>query len=90
VITCSALKRRYRDVLRDDHVVFVHLTVPRGDVATRLTTREGHFMPAALLDSQLADLEPPELDESTITVDATNPVSLLVPELGEMIKAGRT
>ena len=71
VITCSALKRSYRDVLRDEHVVFVHLPVSREELLGRLTGRPGHFMPAALLDSQLADLEPPGPDEQAITVDTS-------------------
>jgi carbohydrate kinase (thermoresistant glucokinase family) len=69
VITCSALKRAYRDVLRNDHVVFVHLTGSREQLLARLATREAHFMPVSLLDSQLADLEPPGPDEQAITVD---------------------
>lgn len=73
VITCSALKRSYRDVLRDEHVVFVLLTASREQLLARLTARHGHFMPASLLDSQLADLEPPAPDERAITVDAALP-----------------
>jgi carbohydrate kinase (thermoresistant glucokinase family) len=69
IVTCSALKRRYRDVLRDDQVVFVHLTGSREQLLARLTARQGHFMPASLLDSQLADLEPPEADERALTVE---------------------
>jgi carbohydrate kinase (thermoresistant glucokinase family) len=69
VITCSALKRAYRDVLRDEHVAFVQLSGTREQLTARLAARQGHFMPAALLDSQLADLEPPETDERAITVD---------------------
>ena len=69
VITCSALKRSYRDVIRDPHVTFVHLTGTRDELLARLSARPGHFMPAALLDSQLADLEPPGRDESAFTVD---------------------
>lgn len=69
IITCSALKRSYRDVLRSDHVVFVHLTGTREQLLARLAARQGHFMPAALLDSQLADLEPPGPDEQAISVD---------------------
>jgi gluconokinase len=69
IITCSALKRSYRDVLRNDHVVFVHLTGSRERLAARLAVRHGHFMPLALLDSQLADLEPPGPDEQAVTVD---------------------
>jgi gluconokinase len=69
VVTCSALKRRYRDVLRDDSVVFVYLHGTREQLLARLTARQAHFMPAALLDSQLADLEPPEDDERAIRMD---------------------
>ena len=78
VITCSALKRSYRDALRDPQVVFVHLTAPRDALVPRLTARHGHFMPAALLDSQLADLEPPGPDERAVTVDAAEPPGELV------------
>jgi gluconokinase len=69
IVTCSALKRRYRDVLRDGEVVFVYLHGTREQLLARLTARQGHFMPASLLDSQLADLEPPEPDERAIRVD---------------------
>lgn len=69
IITCSALKRRYRDMLRDDHVVFVHLSGSREQLLARLTSRYGHFMPASLLDSQFADLEPPGPDEQAVTID---------------------
>ena len=69
IVTCSALKRRYRDVLRGDRVVFVYLAGTREQIAARLAVRHGHFMPAGLLDSQFADLEPPAPDERSITVD---------------------
>ena len=69
IVTCSALKRRYRDVLRDGEVVFVYLHGTREQLLARLTARQGHFMPASLLDSQLADLEPPEPDERAIQID---------------------
>ena len=61
VITCSALKAAYRDVLQggDARVQFVHLTGPRTLIEERLRARRNHFMPATLLDSQLATLEPP-------------------------------
>src|SRR3954452_16740440 len=59
VVTCSALKRAYRDLLRDGHpsVWFAHVDVPREVLAERLAQRKGHFMPPSLLDSQLATLE---------------------------------
>jgi gluconokinase len=61
VVACSALKQAYRDVLVSGRpeVVFVHLTVPAAVIRDRLDRRRGHFMPAALLDSQLATLEAP-------------------------------
>ena len=61
VMTCSALKAAYRDVLRggDARVQFVYLTGPRAVLEERLKARRGHFMPPALLDSQLATLELP-------------------------------
>jgi gluconokinase len=60
-MTCSALKAAYRDLLRggDARVQFVYLTGPRAVLEERLKARRGHFMPPALLDSQLATLEPP-------------------------------
>jgi carbohydrate kinase (thermoresistant glucokinase family) len=73
VIACSALKRAYRDALRDPHVVFVHLAGSRERLAARLAARQGHFMPATLLDSQLAALEPPGAGEQALTVDIAAP-----------------
>ncbi|MEO9239915.1 MAG: gluconokinase [Jatrophihabitantaceae bacterium] len=69
VITCSALKRSYREVLRGEHVVFVYLAGTREQIATRLAARHGHYMPASLLDSQFDALEPPAPEENSITVD---------------------
>jgi gluconokinase len=74
VVTSSALKRRYRDVLRGGgDTWFLHLNGDRDLIADRLKQRTGHFMPASLLDSQLADLEPLEPDESGLTVNAGDP-----------------
>lgn len=66
VVACSALKRRYRDFLRSgrDDVRFVYLGGPRDVLAARLGARSGHFFDPALLDSQLATLEPPGDDEA--------------------------
>lgn len=69
VITCSALRRRYRDRLRGDHVVFVHLDGSRETIERRLTARVDHFMPSGLLDSQLATLERLEPDERSLVVE---------------------
>lgn len=71
VVTCSALKRSYRDVLRGPSVIFVFLNGSRELIGRRLAARHGHFMPLALLDSQFAALEPPGPDEHAITTDIT-------------------
>jgi gluconokinase len=73
VLACSALKRAYRDRLRRPGVRFVYLKVPEQELQRRTKRRTGHFMPASLLESQLADLEPPANEQDAITVDATNP-----------------
>ncbi|MBN8753031.1 MULTISPECIES: gluconokinase [Variovorax] len=71
LITCSALKRSYREVInrRGAGVVFVYLHGSRETIAARLMARHGHFMPPSLLDSQFADLEEPSADEPSIRVD---------------------
>jgi gluconokinase len=65
IITCSALKVAYRDLLRHDNpsVFFVHVDVAREVLEERLSARKGHYMPASLLDSQLSTLEPLTPDE---------------------------
>ncbi|HEY0240897.1 MAG TPA: gluconokinase, partial [Friedmanniella sp.] len=69
IVTCSALKRSYRDRLRRPNVVFVCLAGTREAIRRRMAAREHHFMPLSLLDSQLDTLEPPGPDEQVITVD---------------------
>ncbi|MCW2811733.1 MAG: gluconokinase [Friedmanniella sp.] len=69
VITCSALKRRYRDVLRAEGVIFVHLRGSRSQIGDRMLSRVGHFMPSTLLDSQFDSFEPLGEDERGIVVD---------------------
>jgi gluconokinase len=71
VVTCSALKRSYRDLLRGAtaRVRFVHLNGTREVIGDRMAARSGHFMPPSLLDSQFADLEPLGDDEDGVTVD---------------------
>jgi gluconokinase len=75
VISCSALKRAYRDVLTraDPHLLFILPDLSREDLQRRLQRRSNHFMPAALLDSQLADLEPPQADEPILQIDGGVP-----------------
>jgi gluconokinase len=71
LITCSALKRSYRDVInrRGTGLVFVFLAGSKETIAARLAARHGHFMPSSLLDSQFADLEEPTPDEPEIRLD---------------------
>lgn len=71
VLSCSALKRRYRDLLRqaDPDLRFVHLQGPRELIAERMERRANHYMPPALLDSQLRDLEPLQDDEAGLRLD---------------------
>ena len=73
VVSCSALKRRYRDRLReaDPELRFVHLSGGRELIAARLAARRGHFMPPSMLDSQLATLETPEAAESVWVQDVS-------------------
>lgn len=75
VVACSALRRRYRDMLRGagGDVFFVHLDGPPELLAARMSAREEHFMPPALLASQLATLEPLEADEhgAVVSIDAS-------------------
>lgn len=82
VIACSALRRAYRDVLRagPPTLDFVHLDGPAEVVRQRMATREGHYMPASLLDSQLRTLEPLEPDESGVVLDLTHSPDELVAE----------
>ena len=71
VVSSSALKRSYRDRLRAaaPGVVFVHLTGSRELIEDRMSHRQGHFMPTALLDSQFATLQPLQPDEAGVAVD---------------------
>lgn len=69
VVSSSALKRSYRDILRKDvPVFFIHLVGTQELIQKRLSERKGHFMPPALLPSQFADLQPLEPDEPGIEV----------------------
>ncbi|MFG2312543.1 gluconokinase [Streptomyces sp. NPDC048566] len=73
VVSCSALKRSYRDRLRSTApgIAFVHLTGDRALVGDRMSHRTGHFMPTALLDSQFATLQPLAADEAGVAVDVS-------------------
>ncbi|WTM18047.1 gluconokinase [Isoptericola halotolerans] len=83
VVTCSALKRTYRDVLRAarGQVWFLHLDGAPELLAERMTGRSGHFMPTSLLPSQLATLEPLADDEDGLTVDVAAPPEQIVDDV---------
>ena len=88
VVTCSALRRTYRDVLRtaEGGVVFVHLAVDPAVVGRRLDERAGHFMPPSLLDSQYDALEPLGEDEDGITVPANDSPDRIVDVIVERLR----
>ncbi|WP_342118297.1 gluconokinase [Pseudoduganella sp. OTU4001] len=83
VLSCSALRRRYRDQLRaaDPGLRFAHIHGPRELFAQRMQARPNHFMPVALLDSQLAALEPLQPDEAGLTLDARHAPTELVAQI---------
>lgn len=90
LITCSALKRSYRDVInrRGAGVVFVYLHGSCETIAARLMARHGHFMPPSLLDSQFADLEEPSADEPAIRIDIGPAPSALAQTVIETLGLG--
>ena len=89
VMTCSALRRRYRDTLRGGagNVFFVHLHVDRERIEQRMSERK-HFMPASLLKSQLDALEPLQPDEAGVTVEVTDePPDRVLQQVVEQLDA---
>ncbi|MCW2899665.1 MAG: carbohydrate kinase, thermoresistant glucokinase family [Streptosporangiaceae bacterium] len=68
VVSTSALKRRYRDMLRRPGVRSVFLDGDHETIKNRMRARKGHFFPAELLESQFRELEPPEPEENTLQV----------------------
>lgn len=89
VLACSALKHAYRDTMREragDELRFILLTVPTDELRERIKTRhgEGHFMPPALLDSQLAILE---RGEDFVVVENTGDAGDISAKLAEMLRA---
>ena len=80
VVSCSALKRSYRDGLRAacPGLLFVHLHGSADLLRRRLQARTGHYMPPSLLDSQLATLEPPRADEAALSLDISPPTAQVV------------
>ena len=89
VVSCSALKQRYREQLRaaGDDVRFVYLRVPRDGLRRRLEGRR-HFMSPALLDSQLETLEEPRGEPGVLTVDGTHAIEPIVAEVRDWLASG--
>lgn len=84
ILTCSALKRKYRDRIIGDlycpyYFIYLKASIPL--IEKRLKNRSNHFMPASLLSSQLKTLELPEQDESVISVDTDQPVEKILEKI---------
>ena len=92
VAACSALKRSYRDRLRriEPSIVFVHLVISLEAARRRVANRRGHFMPASLVDSQFATLEPPAADEDAFSVSAEKPIAEIVRAVSEFLAMQRS
>ena len=90
VATCSALRRAYRDRLRArcPRLRLVHLVLPAAVLAERLGRRQGHYMPASLLPSQLATLEPPAPDEAVIEIDGDRPLDEIIGAVRRALGTG--
>lgn len=92
VASCSALRRAYRDRLRGaagPALRFICLVLPRAELELRMRERRGHFMPPALLDSQLATFEPPTTGEDDVlVVDGTLPVAQGIEQAMHWLNAG--
>jgi len=90
VAACSALKRAYRDRLRaaiGAPTIFVLLEVGRAELVRRLNGRPDHYMPASLIDSQLAILEPPMADEQAIVIEPATPPGREVEQVSQWLAA---
>jgi carbohydrate kinase (thermoresistant glucokinase family) len=83
VLSCSSLKRAYRDLLRSagGDVRFAHLAGDRGLLLERVSNRPDHYMPPSLLDSQLSTLEPLQPDEAGVTLDIRDSQEQLVEHI---------
>jgi gluconokinase len=89
VVTCSALKRAYREILigKREGVALVYLDGSHELIGQRMAARHGHFMPTALLDSQFATLEPPGDDETPITVSVDAAPDAIVETIMQQLEA---
>ncbi len=91
VLACSALKRKYRELLRvNGDVKFVFLHGSRARIADQLKQRRGHFIDPALLASQFADLEEPESSEDMLTIELKGEPDELVEQIRQKLSPSRT
>jgi carbohydrate kinase (thermoresistant glucokinase family) len=92
VITCSALKRSYRDIIVGDRpdVRLVYLKGSHDLIRQRMAARHGHFMPTALLDSQFSTLEEPSPDENPIGVDIGGSPEKIAREVADRLRVAPT
>ena len=89
VLTCSALKKSYRDRLRQcvQGLLFVHLDLTREQSIARVTQRPGHYFQPALVDSQFAALEKPVNEAGVLTVDATQSIETIQAQVSAWLQA---
>jgi gluconokinase len=89
VLTCSALRRAYRDRLRSaaPGLRFIYLEISREEALARVAARAAHFFSASLVDSQFATLEPPLAEPGVLPLDAALPTSRLVAEATAWMRA---
>ncbi len=87
-LTCSALKRKYRDRLREASpgLRFVFLALSHAQAQVRVEARTSHFFPADLVDSQFASLESPTGEAGVLEVDATEPIEVLAEQVVTWLK----
>jgi gluconokinase len=92
VVTCSALKRSYREIIVGDRpdVRLVYLKGSLDLIRRRMAARRGHFMPSTLLDSQFAILEEPSPDENAIVVDIGGQPEEIVGEIAERLRVAHS
>ncbi len=89
IIGCSALKRSYRDLIREEAgvpVLFIHLHTQKSVIARRMQAREGHFMPTALLDSQFEVLEPLQANEKGHVVEIASQLETVINNAASYVR----
>jgi gluconokinase len=92
IVASSALRRAYRDRLRDaagPALQFVYLAATPGAMRKRVARRKGHYMPASLVESQFAALEPPDNEAGVIEISAEAPLDATIPMLVRRLSRGQ-